>query len=307
MTDPPTGEPVTAWAWPALTVADAANLTLRHLPDLRAGELEPLGEGDFCFAYRASTLVVRVAKHARAAEALRKETCVLARIEGRLPLDMPRLEYRSPEGSPPFTLHREVVGTVLTRAAWASMPATVRGRTAERLAHFLRQLHAGVDAGRACGLGRLDEAALAARLRLVAPAALATHLPPGVPDRLEAALAKRADEDAEPSLALLHGDVAPGHLLYDEPTGELTGVIDFGDVVLGPPARDFVYLYEDFGVELCKEVLEAYAGRRAGALLAEVRAWYLLEAIDWTLDCLAKGRRAEVTHGVGEITRELTS
>ena len=36
------------------------------------------------------------------------------------------------------------------------------------------------------------------------------------------------------------GDLVRDHLLVDEHTGHLTGIIDFSDVALGDPAQDFL-------------------------------------------------------------------
>lgn len=97
-------------------------------------------------------------------------------------------------------------------------------------------------------------------------------------------------------------------MLYDPAAGRLTGVIDFGDLALGDPARDFIYLYEDFGADLLAAVLRhypRYAGEPAAALLPRVRAWYLLETVAWTLDRHAHARPADVAHGLAEVAREL--
>lgn len=292
-------------AAPPLTVETAADLVRLHLPPGLPRALEPVGEGDFCFAYRAGDRIVRVAKHAEAAAAIRREACVLARIADRLPLEVPRPEYHEPPGGPPFTVHRTVGGHVLTSAAWEALPPGPRAHLVQHVADFLRQLHGLAEEGIACDLPRLDEAAFAAALRHDVPMEMAGRLAPDVLRRLDAALEATAARGPESPLALLHRDLAPGHLLCDEARGALTGVIDFGDVAIGPPARDFIFLYEDFGVSLCDEVARAYAGPDAAALMEDVRAWYLLEALSWTLERLRLGSDAEAAHGLREITREL--
>jgi aminoglycoside phosphotransferase (APT) family kinase protein len=40
-------------------------------------------------------------------------------------------------------------------------------------------------------------------------------------------------------------DIGPGYLLRDLVTGAITGVTDFGDIAVGDPARDFIFIYED--------------------------------------------------------------
>jgi aminoglycoside phosphotransferase (APT) family kinase protein len=41
---------------------------------------------------------------------------------------------------------------------------------------------------------------------------------------------------------LVHGDIAPQNLMVDPSTGDLTGIVDWGDAALGDPAVDFAKL-----------------------------------------------------------------
>jgi aminoglycoside 2''-phosphotransferase len=104
----------------------------------------------------------------------------------------------------------------------------------------------------------------------------------------------------------LHCDIEPGHVLSDPLNGNLTGVIDFGDLAIGDPARDFIYIYEDFGPLLLREVLNRYAGRDAQLMISAIRQWYLLEAISWTVEMFHTERHSELERGLAEIRRELT-
>ena len=96
-------------------------------------------------------------------------------------------------------------------------------------------------------------------------------------------------------------------MFYDPETGELTGVIDFSDLAIGEPARDFIYVYEDYGPVILREVLHHYAGKEAPEMMSAIRKWYLLEAISWTIQKCAERSAAEVNHGINEITRELAA
>jgi len=55
--------------------------------------------------------------------------------------------------------------------------------------------------------------------------------------------------------SLIHGDLAPYHLLHDPESGQLTGVLDFGVAGLGDPATDLACLLSVWG--------ERFAGRLA--------------------------------------------
>ncbi|HUF28718.1 MAG TPA: phosphotransferase [Gemmatimonadaceae bacterium] len=297
-----------AWPWDAIDHSGAAALIAGHLPAADHTPLEPFGQGVFCLAYRHGPRVVRVARHAEAAAALRREACVLDRIAPLLPLPVPRPTYHAPDGCPPFAVHDEVAGEALTRQRWLSMPADARENAAAELANFLRALHSlTTGSGVACGLEKLDATELARRLRGSMHDTIGGLFDRETRARLDAALERWSysapQSDSQP--VLLHGDIGPAHVLYSEETGRLTGVIDFGDVAIGDAARDFIFMYEDYGEEIHSAVLRRYAGDDAPSMLAEIQKWYVLEAVAWTVEMHAARRDADVEQGIDEISREL--
>ncbi|HEX2203143.1 MAG TPA: aminoglycoside phosphotransferase family protein [Longimicrobium sp.] len=287
--------------------AEAAARIERHLPDDGA-ELTPIGEGDDSFAFRLGTDVVRVAKHRGAADSLRLEACVMARIAPRLPFPVPRTAFSEPAHQCAFSVHAEVTGADLTREAWEALPPAAREAAAADVARFLDALHAlGVAEAGACGVPRIDAAVFAGHL-LAASAPLHPRLAPETRRRLDAVLTRESlSSGADRPPALLHRDFGPGHVLFDPPTGRVTGVIDFGDLALGDPARDFIYVYEDYGSEMLDAVLRHYTGEDAATLRPRIHLWFLLEAVEWMLDPMEAGRRteAETEEGLAIVAHEL--
>src|SRR5690554_2583697 len=119
--------------WPRPDVRLARALVAAHLPGEDAGNVAPLGEGDFCVAFAVGRRVVRVAKHPEAAAALRREARVLARIASRLPLPVPRPSFFDPPAGPPFSVHDLIAGEPLSREGWLALPAPAREATAAQL------------------------------------------------------------------------------------------------------------------------------------------------------------------------------
>ena len=76
--------------------------------------LTALGRGDFCAAFTdAEGTVYRVARHEKAARAIRREAALLREMAGRLPVPVPALSYH--EEPVPHTRHPVLAGEVLTR------------------------------------------------------------------------------------------------------------------------------------------------------------------------------------------------
>jgi aminoglycoside 2''-phosphotransferase len=104
--------------------------------------------------------------------------------------------------------------------------------------------------------------------------------------------------------AVLHGDFGPDHVMHDEETGRITGVIDFGDLAIGDPARDFIYVHEDFGADVLSRILPLYPLESAAAILPRIRFHYLLAATEWALSMREQESRDDLTEALEEIARE---
>ena len=57
---------------------------------------------------------------------------------------------------------------------------------------------------------------------------------------------------------LIHGGLESRHILVDQSTGSIQGVIDWTDSHLGDAARDFVFLVTWKGRQFAEEVLRLY-------------------------------------------------
>jgi len=59
-------------------------------------------------------------------------------------------------------------------------------------------------------------------------------------------------------LRFIHQDLSPEHVLADAQTGQITGILDWTDAILGDAARDFVFLVGWRGWPFVEEVLLHY-------------------------------------------------
>lgn len=178
------------------------------------------------------------------------------------------------------------------------------------LGAFLGALHsAPIAPALGCGVPRHAGHTMAARLLTDSAHLLEGWLGQRDWPRRQAELRRRlAPTRAEVERGvLLNCDIAPGHLLYDPATRRLTGVIDFGDLAVGDPARDFIHIYEDFRPDRLAEVLAHYPGTASDMFELEVRRWYLLEATAWAVEMHEAGASTDVEHGVATLRRELPS
>ncbi len=92
---------------------------------------------------------------------------------------------------------------------------------------------------------------------------------------------------------VLHGDLVGDHLLVDEHTGRLTGIIDFSDVALGDPAHDFLGFWS-YGASVAAYAVSTYG--QAGTdptLLARSRNHFIRYQIDRLFEMIVDGASAD--------------
>lgn len=73
--------------------------------------------------------------------------------------------------------------------------------------------------------------------------------------------------------------------------------------MIGDPARDFIFLYEDWGADFLGRVLGGYGVDDATRFLPRVLLLYLADQLDWTLAAHDAGRMRDFDHGVAALER----
>jgi aminoglycoside 2''-phosphotransferase len=275
--------------------------------ELTIRSLARLGEGDFCVAWLLNGRdVVRVPKHDRAARALAREACLLAAIGDALPVAVPQPETIECADGFVFAVHECLSGLELTRGLWRSRPEPIRGEIARTVGRLLDALHRLDPAiGASCGLDVIDHRADALSLRGRLAGVAGSSVPGPLREALDGRLGRYAAGGPEWSYEprLLHADVSPGHVLVDADDGRVTGVIDWGDAAIGDPARDFIFLYEDWGVDFLELALDAYPEEPKERVRPRVHVLWLIDQLAWTLDAAAAGRDADLAAGIAALAR----
>ena len=207
---------------------------------------------------------------------LRKEHRWVPVLAPQLPLPVPvpqRLGEPSPRFGRPWIVTTWVAGTPADVA-----PVSAGAPAADVLAAFLTALHLPAPADAPTGRGR------GGRLRDVADGverSLTTAIELGLipdPDGVRAVWSEAlaAPEWGGPRI-WLHGDLHPANVLTDD--GELSGVVDFGDLCAGDPALDlaacWILLPDD---EAVGRFRRAYGSPVDDATWRRARGWAVWRA-----------------------------
>jgi aminoglycoside phosphotransferase (APT) family kinase protein len=259
-----------------VTPAAAAQVIGHQFPELRDHDVTLLATGwdNNAFAV-GSRWLFRFPRREVALPGVRREIALLPLLASRLPLPIPDpcfIGQPSPAYPWPFFGARLLPGSELADSDLSSGEVL---RTAASLGRFLRELH---DPGLVPDvrhadlpidpMGRADPRLRASRARQALDR-LARH-GSWEPDAvvlelldLASAAPARPPADGAAELVVSHGDLHIRHVLVSR-AGQVSGVIDWGDLSLGDPAVDLSIAYFGFCGHARAELLSAY-GRAVGA------------------------------------------
>jgi aminoglycoside phosphotransferase (APT) family kinase protein len=252
--------------------ADCHRLLAECLPDLTVTGVRYLAEGWDSTVFEVNdALVVRFPKREDVAQQLEREQRLLPELAPSLPAPIPVFQHvvaRCPAAPLGFAGYPKLPGEQLSSLTLSGHKAE---RLMEQIGRFLEALHR-FPVGRARELGALPEhvSGGADSWRRFASETQARVRP--LLSTAEQGKLSRWFTDAEKGLfdftpVLTHSDLGDEHILVNPATGDLTGVIDFGDVAIGDAAVDFTGLLGVFDERMVRRALDAYGRPGDGALL----------------------------------------
>ncbi len=237
--------------------------------------MKEIGEGWGSRGYLVNgQLVYKLAKKAGAVDEMLLEASVLRKLLGMLPIVTPRSigvypDSRAwPDG---FAVQTFVSGRPIHEVEnWD------RQWLAERIGESLRILHTlstdlpgNVQAPPTCLRNEANELLdeVLARIAAQRSTAYVRFL------HREARRVLGHDAYFQYDGCLLHNDMHNGHLLID---GDVVAVIDWGDVCIGDPDRDFLMLYGEQGPDFAVDCARVYGHKEIDSLMAKLKDLDLL-------------------------------
>jgi len=283
---------------PPLSLVIASAAIRACFPDVRAAGLVHLGSGwDFDAFLTTDGWVFRFPRRAECAATLDTERRLIDLVAQVLPpsVAVPAVELDGQPGDAfpyKFTGHRFIRGVAADTVA-----STVFSVTARSIGKALGAIHGVPESdARAAGIREMDVDDPGRQRwlddRIVAASALRCIDP--VVDRAVDWVrdnARRPPAAFPRPLRLTHDDLSPEHLLVDPETGELVGILDWSDAILGDPARDFAPLVAWHRWAFADQVLRNYPHAIDSGFQERLRftarvlsVLWLAEACEWTPD-----------------------
>ena len=278
--------------------------------DFEIEKIDLLGSGTDSTAYLINdNLVFRIAHNDNAVRTLAKEMSVLPVLARDLPARTPDLQYMAFEAHDlSFSGYEVLRGEPLTAGLFFGLERVVQDRILEELYEFLMALHA-IPPGSVEALNeeKLTGAYNGKQRRLHHE--LSAILAPEEVREIEGIFEsyERSNPDSARKSAVIHADLKPAHVLVDEVSGHLTGVIDWGDSCLGDPDFDFACIQRFFGEKFFRRVLERTPPADQRRIVHKVPFFILIRALQDVLYDRAYEDERSVMLGLRALREHLKS
>jgi len=200
-----------------------------------------------------------------AAEAMRNEVGFLPQFGPLSPLPVPVYVYRHAC----CVGYKKIWGENLRPDKMRQLPDNKLDDLAARFAAFLSTIHTfPTDQAEALGLRESW-----GDWRRKGRAYFMENLSPLLTRRARLSVESLFDEffNMEFQKVVVHGDFNSDHILFDNATSAITGIIDFGDLTIEDPATDLHGVYDEFGHSFFEKLLSHYTGPIGDALFDRMK------------------------------------
>ena len=239
-----------------------------EFPKFNITTIDKIGEGENSLALLINQdFIFRFPKREEVKDQLAKEIAILPQISPLLNLEVPHFHYVARNLN--FAGHKMIAGEPLSNKIYNSFEKTTQRSIQQSLALFLSQLHA-ID------LSTISDSVLpimnpkeeytenlSDAYQLIFP-----HLPTKARETISEIFTSYLNnpENFKYKPTLVHNDFSTDHILVNSATEEISGIIDFGDMAIGDPDYDLMYLADQLGVEFITGFSDYYSTPRKGLL-----------------------------------------
>jgi aminoglycoside 2''-phosphotransferase len=242
--------------------------------------------------------VFRFAKTEEYARVLQTEMKILDLIRPLVGINVPNPVYRSAD----CMVYPLLSGQTLSRKMVLGFDENTQQEIAEQLGGFLGRLHnvasSPVDweiPSTRAPVRRQDWLAIQAKVQEKLYPLLQRYQIQWIQDLFAGVLDDPKASEFRP--ALIHGDFASYHILFDESKREITGVIDFGMAGMGDAASDVGGLISIYGESFVRKMQKVYPG--LGQYLPRARFYAQLLELEWVLRGFESGEAFWFTAHLG--------
>lgn len=222
--------------------------------------IKKIGEGDNSKAFLLNqNYIFRFPKRNEVKQNLKKEIAVLARIRNQFNLEIPNIEFVSKDIN--FVGYKIIKGEFITFEIYNSLPMEFQLQIQKSLSEFLSQFHStNLTMLKDCELETMnlkeEYSDNFENVQKIIFPNISRQNRELIEQLFAAYLNNHKNFEYKPTL--IHNDFSTDHILIDISSKKITGIIDFGDIAIGDPDYDFMYLLDTFGANFIEGMLGIY-------------------------------------------------
>ncbi|USK54249.1 aminoglycoside phosphotransferase family protein [Cytobacillus solani] len=232
-----------------------------NFKNLKINHIMPLGEGWMSRAYLINhEIVFRFPKEKDGAIDTEKEIKALPSLKKHISLKIPEFIYCGKQDNGyPFVGYRLLPGVPMDEQLFCSLPSETKDKIAHQIAEFMDQISSFcVEQAKNLNIPETNFYQYYLEnfneVKKKAFTKINQDMQTYIAFRFETYLEDKNHFRYSPKL--LHADLSMDHLLFDLKRQEITGIIDFGDMKIGDPDYEYLYLLEECGETFTKKVME---------------------------------------------------
>jgi aminoglycoside 2''-phosphotransferase len=271
------------------------NAIHKYFPEFPVASIHKTGEGDNSIAFLVNEkYIFRFPKNKEAARQLQKETIILPIIQSQITFEIPQFEMIAPSFH--FAAHKMIAGEPLTASIFYSLNTAQQKKIQQSLSEFLFQLHhAIIPAGKNYEIETMDLKEEYDDNFIEAKKYIYPHLSEKERNIISALFTEylREPDHFNYTAVLIHNDFSKDHILINESTGEMSGIIDFGDMAFGDADYDLMYLWDEFGENFVSKLIASSSNVIEEKLRNKLIFFSLANKIQVLLECLKNNEDAE--------------
>jgi aminoglycoside 2''-phosphotransferase len=231
--------------------------------------------------------ICRFAKEEWARPPMWKEGRILHLVRPLMQVDVPYWDYMEED----FISYRKLRGRPLRRQMIQRLPEKTQDALAEQMANFYRAMRSfSPEEVRAAEIGNSDAlrsvdiyAGYYEKARELLYPSIYDHMRDTLDEIFLPVLTGQLSMEYD--LRLIHADTGPHHILFDEASQRISGILDFGTGGLGDPAMDIGITLSCYGETFVRRMArydDDIRGliERARFYAAEVEVWWVLMGLE---------------------------
>lgn len=251
----------------------------KNFSQLKIEKIESAGEGMDSKSFFVNDIYVfRFPKRQNVSQNLKIEIALLPKLKRHLSLPIPEFEFVGNYNDLTFVGYKKIEGIEISKV-WANLEDKTQEATLHTLGIFLQEIHSfPVREAKSCGVPihqfrRIYEGDYPRVAQDIYP-----MLSVDIREYMEKLYKEYLKDDRNFAYdpVLLHADFGAGHVFWDQSEKKVTGVIDFGDIGIGDPDYDLMYLYGEFGWRFVLRFLEHYSRKDSDLAVLRRKLRFLL-------------------------------